>query len=67
MYGKLFNNAQDESGNLSLFASFGEWDRCSPADVLHPGGLLMKLKGDQGSLDKLRLDSRIYLLIRKVK
>eukprot|EP00658_Telonema_sp_P-2_P021860 TRINITY_DN18717_c0_g1_i4.p1 TRINITY_DN18717_c0_g1~~TRINITY_DN18717_c0_g1_i4.p1 ORF type:complete len:179 (+),score=56.29 TRINITY_DN18717_c0_g1_i4:154-690(+) len=53
MYGKLFNNAQDDSGNLALFASFG--------------GLLMKLKGDPSSLDKLKLDTRIYLLMRKVK
>eukprot|EP00656_Telonema_subtile_P042052 TRINITY_DN4747_c0_g1_i1.p1 TRINITY_DN4747_c0_g1~~TRINITY_DN4747_c0_g1_i1.p1 ORF type:complete len:144 (+),score=39.71 TRINITY_DN4747_c0_g1_i1:204-635(+) len=53
MYGKLFNNAPDDRGNLSLFASFG--------------GLLMKLKGDPSSLEKLKLDSRIYLLMRKVK
>ena len=29
------------------------------------GGLLMKLKGDHRQLDKLTLDARVYLLVRK--
>ena len=52
MYGKIFNSARDDNGNVSFFASFG--------------GLLMKLSGDATSLEKLKLDSRIYILIRKI-
>ncbi len=66
MYGKLFNNAPDDRGNLSLFASFGA-QSLHPRTSLCAGGLLMKLKGDPSSLEKLKLDSRIYLLMRKVK
>ena len=31
------------------------------------GGLLMRLKGDARHLSKLQLDSRVYLLLRKIQ
>jgi len=51
MYGKVFKCLEDKSSKVSVFVSFG--------------GLLMMLKGDAAQLDKIALDSRIYLLMRK--
>jgi len=54
MYGKLYKHI-DEPGTspkVSVYVSFG--------------GLLMKLRGDPRNLQGLELDSRIYLLMRKV-
>ena len=53
MYGKLYKWKQETpKGPVELFVSFG--------------GLLMRLKGDARHLSKLQLDSRVYLLIRKI-
>mmetsp|Transcript_40126 Transcript_40126/g.106134 ORF Transcript_40126/g.106134 Transcript_40126/m.106134 type:complete len:155 (-) Transcript_40126:420-884(-) len=53
MYGKLYKWKQDQpKAPIELQVSFG--------------GLLMRLKGDPHHLEKLHLDSRVYLLIRKI-
>lgn len=55
MYGKLYKYQEDTtSGQLrvEVYISFG--------------GLLMLLKGDPSHLEGLKLDSRVYLLMRKV-
>eukprot|EP00241_Pyramimonas_parkeae_P020253 CAMPEP_0114299246 /NCGR_PEP_ID=MMETSP0059-20121206/12866_1 /TAXON_ID=36894 /ORGANISM="Pyramimonas parkeae, Strain CCMP726" /LENGTH=149 /DNA_ID=CAMNT_0001421695 /DNA_START=45 /DNA_END=494 /DNA_ORIENTATION=+ len=55
MYGKLYKYNEDMStGQLrvEVYISFG--------------GLLMLLKGDPSHLEGLKLDSRLYLLMRKV-
>jgi len=53
MYGKLYKWKQEApKAPVELFVSFG--------------GLLMRLKGDARHLSKLMLDSRVYLLIRKI-
>ena len=52
MYGKVFKHHQKPSEHdMSVFVSFG--------------GLLMHLKGDETNLNKLSLDTRVYLLMRK--
>lgn len=52
MHGKVFKHHQKPGDHLmSVFVSFG--------------GLLMHLMGDETNLNKLELDSRIYLLMRK--
>eukprot|EP01127_Copromyxa_protea_P000857 TRINITY_DN10766_c0_g1_i1.p1 TRINITY_DN10766_c0_g1~~TRINITY_DN10766_c0_g1_i1.p1 ORF type:complete len:138 (-),score=30.96 TRINITY_DN10766_c0_g1_i1:55-468(-) len=51
MSGKVFKFVRETSGKLSLYVSFG--------------GLLMKLQGNQKSLQDFELDSTLYLLIRK--
>mmetsp|Transcript_15535 Transcript_15535/g.48845 ORF Transcript_15535/g.48845 Transcript_15535/m.48845 type:complete len:151 (-) Transcript_15535:16-468(-) len=53
MYGKLFKY-QDAGGALKVevYVSFG--------------GLLMQLTGDAKQLESLEIDSRLYLLMRKV-
>lgn len=52
MYGKVFKHHQKPGDHqMSVFVSFG--------------GLLMHLEGDETNLNKLALDSRIYLLMRK--
>ena len=68
----------DQSGNPSLldqyeYAMYGKlykWaqnDPKSPVEVyVSCGGLLMRLRGDQRHLAKLTLDSRVYLLARKI-
>lgn len=54
MYGKLYKWKQDQpKAPVEVYVSFG--------------GLLMRLKGDQRHLAKLSLDSRMYLLIRKIQ
>ena len=53
MYGKLYKWKQDQpKAPVELYVSYG--------------GLLMRLKGDARHLSKLSLDSRVYLLIRKI-
>lgn len=53
MYGKLYKWKQESPGSaVELYVSCG--------------GLLMRLKGDARRLSKLELDSRVYLLVRKV-
>ncbi|EFJ22805.1 hypothetical protein SELMODRAFT_104121 [Selaginella moellendorffii] len=55
MYGKLYKYDDDESGGaikIGVYVSFG--------------GLLMMLKGDKQHLGNLKLDQRLYLLMRKV-
>eukprot|EP00919_Chromeraceae_sp_WS-2016_P009529 GHVR01022376.1.p1 GENE.GHVR01022376.1~~GHVR01022376.1.p1 ORF type:complete len:144 (+),score=13.64 GHVR01022376.1:294-725(+) len=50
MYGKVFKI--DEKGNrMTVYASFG--------------GLMMSLSGESRDLDKLELNKRVYILIRK--
>lgn len=52
MYGKVFKHHQKSGDHMmSVFVSFG--------------GLLMHLMGDETNLNKLELDSRVYLLMRK--
>ena len=54
MYGKLYKWKQDQPK--------------APVEVyVSCGGLLMRLKGDPRHLVKLTLDSRVYLLIRKIQ
>eukprot|EP01089_Gocevia_fonbrunei_P003482 TRINITY_DN13463_c0_g1_i1.p1 TRINITY_DN13463_c0_g1~~TRINITY_DN13463_c0_g1_i1.p1 ORF type:complete len:155 (+),score=34.75 TRINITY_DN13463_c0_g1_i1:72-536(+) len=59
MYGKVFKYVEDKgaSTKVSVYVSFG--------------GLLMMLRGDprnlQGPVNSIKLDSRIYLLMRNVK
>ena len=53
MYGKIYKWKQAEpKAPIEVQVSFG--------------GLLMRLKGDPRHLQNLVLDSRIYLLIRKI-
>jgi len=54
MYGKVFKYQEESSPSLkvSVFVSFG--------------GLLMLLKGDPRNLGGIELDSRIYLLMRRL-
>ena len=53
MYGKLYKWKQDQpKAPVEIYISFG--------------GLLMRLKGDASRLAKLSLDSRVYLLLRKI-
>ena len=54
MYGKLYKWKQDNPK--------------APIEVqVSYGGLLMRLRGDPKMLQKLALDMRVYLLIRKLK
>ena len=54
MYGKLYKWKQDQpKAPVDLYVSFG--------------GLLMRLRGDARHLAKLSLDSRVYLLMRKIQ
>ena len=54
MYGKLYKWKQDQPK--------------APVEVyVSCGGLLMRLKGDPRHLVKLTLDSRVYLLVRKIQ
>jgi len=54
MYGKVFKYSEEKGPSLkvAVYVSFG--------------GLLMMLKGDPRNLQGIDLDSRLYLLIRKV-
>ncbi|KOO31287.1 RNA polymerase ii core subunit [Chrysochromulina tobinii] len=53
MYGKLYKWKQEQpKAPIEVQVSFG--------------GLLMRLIGDSHHLEKLHLDSRVYLLIRKI-
>ena len=53
MHGKLYKWKQDQpKAPVEVYVSFG--------------GLLMRLKGDARHLSKLALDSRVYLLMRKI-
>ena len=67
----------DQSGAESLldqyeYAMYGtvyKWMQQAPKTPVEVhvsyGGLLMKLQGDHRQLDKLTLDARVYLLVRK--
>jgi hypothetical protein len=50
MCGKVFRYDHTEESRVSIIASFG--------------GLLMQLKGEIAHLKKIKLDDRIYVLIR---
>eukprot|EP00962_Isochrysis_galbana_P061259 scaffold36309_cov148-Isochrysis_galbana.AAC.2 len=53
MYGKIFKWRQENTkAPIEVQVSFG--------------GLLMRLKGDPRHLQKLVLDSRVYLLMRQI-
>uniref|UniRef100_A0A7S2ICS3 DNA-directed RNA polymerases I, II, and III subunit RPABC3 n=1 Tax=Haptolina brevifila TaxID=156173 RepID=A0A7S2ICS3_9EUKA len=53
MYGKLYKWKQEQpKAHVEVYVSFG--------------GLLMRLRGDPQHLEKLHLDSRLYLLMRKI-
>mmetsp|Transcript_25299 Transcript_25299/g.17883 ORF Transcript_25299/g.17883 Transcript_25299/m.17883 type:complete len:101 (-) Transcript_25299:85-387(-) len=53
MHGKIFKYQHDENKDvITVFMSFG--------------GLLMSIKGEFKSLKNLEIDSRIYLLLRKI-
>lgn len=54
MCGKVFkvNHTTKQNSEIEVFASYG--------------GLVMSLKGDARHLQKIELDTRIYVLIRKV-
>jgi len=55
MYGLVYKYKPDTSGSVvrvEVFVSFG--------------GLLMKLKGDPAKLSVLAVDSKVYLLMRRV-
>jgi len=56
MHGKVFKVSTEKNkaqSKMEVFASYG--------------GLLMSLKGDPRNLQKIALDMRIYLLMRKVQ
>jgi DNA-directed RNA polymerase I, II, and III subunit RPABC3 len=69
--------AYDQSNQSSLldqyeYAMYGKiykWKQEKPKEAVEVyvsfGGLLMRLRGDSRHLQKLQLDSRIYLLMRK--
>lgn len=52
MCGRIFRHDSLEGNIVSVITSFG--------------GLLMQLKGEMRHLIKLRMDSKIYALIKKV-
>lgn len=53
MHGKVFKFSEDKGSALkvSVFISFG--------------GLILMIRGEPDQLSKLKLDSRVYLLMRK--
>ena len=51
MYGKIFKFSE-EGGNVTIYASFG--------------GLLFSITGNLSALSNLRMDERIYLLLKKI-
>ena len=53
MCGKIFRHDSLEGNLVSIITSFG--------------GLLMQIKGEMKHLMKLRMDMKIYALIKKVK
>jgi DNA-directed RNA polymerase I, II, and III subunit RPABC3 len=55
MHGKVFKiaNPPNKGTNMEIYVSFG--------------GLLMQLKGDARNLQRIELDQKLFLLIRKVK
>jgi DNA-directed RNA polymerase I, II, and III subunit RPABC3 len=52
MYGKIFKFNEENDGRVSLFVSFG--------------GLLLSITGNQNHLQDLKIDERIYLLLKKI-
>ena len=52
MYGKIFKFNEENDGRVSIFVSFG--------------GLLLSITGNQNHLQDLKLDERIYLLLKKI-
>ncbi len=53
MCGKIFRHDSLEGNLVSIITSFG--------------GLLMQIKGEMRHLMKLRMDMKLYALIKKVK
>jgi DNA-directed RNA polymerase I, II, and III subunit RPABC3 len=55
MHGKVFKikHPEKQNADLEVFISYG--------------GLLMSLRGKPQTLDKIELDSKVYLLMRRVK
>jgi hypothetical protein len=53
MCGKIFRHDSLEGNLVSIITSFG--------------GLLMQIKGEMKHLMKLRMDMKLYALIKKVK
>ena len=52
MYGKIFKFNEENDERVSLFVSFG--------------GLLLSITGNQNHLQDLKIDERIYLLLKKI-
>jgi DNA-directed RNA polymerase I, II, and III subunit RPABC3 len=52
MYGKIFKFNEENDGRVSIFVSFG--------------GLLLSITGNQNHLQDLKIDERIYLLLKKI-
>eukprot|EP01102_Stenamoeba_stenopodia_P002855 TRINITY_DN12734_c0_g1_i1.p1 TRINITY_DN12734_c0_g1~~TRINITY_DN12734_c0_g1_i1.p1 ORF type:complete len:144 (-),score=34.75 TRINITY_DN12734_c0_g1_i1:64-495(-) len=52
MCGKVYKYLEEKGHKVSVYVSFG--------------GLLMKLRGDERNLQALTLDSKIYLLMRRI-
>lgn len=72
MHGKIFKYSID---NQKMYVPF--WQKANPLLTLTLtidystvyisfGGLLMSLTGSQSDLRKLEIDSRIYLLLKKI-
>ena len=52
MYGKIFKYNEENDGKISLFISFG--------------GLLLSITGNANHLQDLKIDERIYMLMKKI-
>lgn len=52
MYGKIFKYSEEGKGIVSIYISFG--------------GLLMGITGDPNYLINLKMDDRVYLLLKKI-
>jgi DNA-directed RNA polymerase I, II, and III subunit RPABC3 len=51
MYGKIFKYSEENDGKVSIYISFG--------------GLLLGITGEPKNLVNLKMDERVYLLIRR--
>ena len=52
MYGKIFKYNEENDGKISLYISFG--------------GLLLSITGSANHLNELKIDERIYMLMKKI-
>jgi DNA-directed RNA polymerase I, II, and III subunit RPABC3 len=50
-YGKIFKYSEESDGKVSVYVSFG--------------GLLLGITGEASHLNNLRMDERVYLMIKK--